>query len=29
LDNNPNPDFAKAIVTDYFFEEVQTLRFEV
>jgi len=27
--NNLNPDFAKSFVMDYFFEEIQKLRFEV
>ena len=27
--NNLNPDFAKSFVMDYYFEEIQKLRFEV
>jgi hypothetical protein len=29
LKNNPNPQFAKSIAVDYFFEEVQRVRFDV
>ena len=29
IDDNLNPEFVKKFIVDYFFEEVQTVRFEV